>query len=94
MATHFNKEFHMYVASPPEKLAAFWQTFLRSDYGRRLAGTHPAVLGRCIDDLAYLIPIVLHGDAAPFSKKKSAMFVQWGSLLGLQVQVFLTQTTH
>ena len=62
----------------------FWMGFLETPYGQRLLRLHPRLRGKTIDELAYLVPLIVHGDAVPVTKKKSAVFTQWGSLIGEQ----------
>jgi hypothetical protein len=70
--------FSRYLSSDPARLAAFWQRFVETPHGR---SCRSAIEALHADDLSHTIPVVLHGDGGPFSKTRSAMFVQWGALL-------------
>jgi hypothetical protein len=87
MAEHFLKEFEQYVSTTPAQLASFWQCFFKTRYGSRFRDSHPSLRLLDIDDLAHVVPLALHGDAAPYSKKRSALFIQWGALLGIVTHV-------
>ena len=82
LAEHYSREFELYMAAESAGLSVFWRNFLTTDYGARLRSRHVVLRDLDITDLAWCIPLVLHGDAAPYSKKRSALFVQWGALLG------------
>ena len=71
-----------YVGCNTTLTLPFWSGFLETPYGRRLARSHPAVRGKTMAELSYLVPLIVHGDAVPITKKKSAVFAQWGSLIG------------
>ena len=66
-------------ASQTEKLLAFWTSFLRTPYGQ----CHPHLTGKTAQQLQYCLPLILHGDACPYAHRSSALFVQWGSLIGM-----------
>ncbi len=87
LAEHYVQEFELYLAAAPSRLAEFWKGFLRTRYGARLRATHPTLSKLNIEELARCVPLTLHGDAAPYTKKRSALFVQWASLLGRQTKI-------
>ena len=82
LAEHYTKEFELYMSAAPDRLADFWQGFLKTSYGAKMRRSHPVLCTLTIDELAFCVPLIVHGDAAPFSKRRSALFVQWGALLG------------
>ena len=76
IAAKREEAFELHLGATVAKVMAFWAKFLVTPYGQyRFPGKSPEDLQRCI-------PLVLHGDAAPYSRKQSALFAQWGSLLG------------
>ena len=85
MAEHHNREFQRYMTTTSEQLAKFWAGLLRTSFGQRLLVVHPSLRELTIDDFAVTVPLTIHGDAAPYGKRRSALFVQWGSLLGVHV---------
>jgi hypothetical protein len=68
--------FKAHLGADVDKLLQFWTAFLETPYGRhRFADRTPSSLTHCI-------PMILHGDAVPVTRKQSALFAQWGSLIG------------
>ena len=55
---------------------------LENKVGRHLLICIPSLRGKTPQDLRCTVPLIIHGDAVPYAKKQSAMFGQWGSLLG------------
>jgi hypothetical protein len=78
----FRQQFILHMGAEPERLQAFWTKFLATDYGKTCAITMNCLRGKTPADLDHCVPCIVHGDACPVSKKKSALFCQWGSLLG------------
>jgi hypothetical protein len=74
----FPDAFRVHLGGMPATLLKFWSSFLATPYGR----LHPRLNGKTPEELSYTIPLVLHGDAVPYAHRSSAVFVQWGSLLG------------
>lgn len=81
---NFPHAFEHHLGANPTKVKDFWRQFLSTPYGVELHQSHPAIRGKTPDELSHCLPLLLHADAAPYAKKKSAVFVQWGSLLGLR----------
>ena len=81
LAVNHRRQFLQYMASTQRELADFWEGLLRSPYGVRLRA-HPHIRGLNIEDLSLCIPLTVHGDAAPYGKRRSTLLVQWGPVLG------------
>jgi hypothetical protein len=81
LAVNHRRQFLQYMASTQRELADFWEGLLRSPYGVRLRA-HPHIRGLNIEDLSLCIPLTVHGDAAPYGKRRSTLLVQWGPFLG------------
>jgi hypothetical protein len=67
-----------------DKLEVFWKGFLQTEHGEEAARSVPALQGKSPKQLNHCLPLIVHGDGVPVTHKKSAVFVQWGSLLGPQ----------
>ena len=78
----FPGAFEVHLRAGPQKLERFWKQFLRTEYGKQAADRLPTLRGKSAQDLDHCIPLIIHGDACPVTKKRSAMFAQWGGLLG------------
>lgn len=74
----YRTAFEVHMGASTAALRSFWERFITTPYGH----THPWVKDRSLEELAWCLPIVLHGDAVPYAHKSSAMFIQWGSLTG------------
>ena len=85
----YRGSFDVHLRGPADGLVHFWSRFLVTPYGELLRNSCPALVGKTARDLDKCIPLVLHGDAVPYSHRRSAMVVQWGSLTGSIV--YLTQ---
>lgn len=72
----------LYFGAEPSQLRKFWTQFLGTAYGREAADKLPALRNKAPSELDHCIPLIVHGDGCPVTKKSSAMFVQWGGLLG------------
>ena len=78
----FPEAFGRCMGASPAALVKFWTSFLKTRYGRHLLICIPSLRGKTPQDLRCTVPLIIHGDAVPYAKKQSAMFGQWGSLLG------------
>ena len=47
-----------------------WRSLLSNDDGREFQQLHPDLTEKAPDDLKTSVPIIIHEDAAPFSKRK------------------------
>ena len=61
----------------------FWIGVWESEDGARLFAEHPSLRGKTPPDLKRSVPLCLHEDAGPFSKKKSMHVLSCSGLLGV-----------
>ena len=80
--TKFRSSFELHFGADSEQLEKFWSQFLRTEYGQIAAIKLAALHGKSPRDLDHTIPLVIHGDGVPVTRKKSATLIQWGGLLG------------
>ena len=66
----------------PDKVAAFWRALFATEQGNKLRQVHPVLRQKTWEQLRYTIPALLHEDAGPFAKPKSANRISWPALLG------------
>ena len=78
---HYPHEFKPLLGAARPKLRHFWQEFLAQPLNREVAINHPVVAGMSLDDLATVVPLTLHLDAAPYTKRKSVVCISFSSLL-------------
>ena len=81
----FPDAFRIHMGADAGLCTQFWETFLTTEYGVHVHHHHPIIKNKTAAQLCHCIPLVLHGDAVPYSKKKSALLIQWGSLIGLLI---------
>ena len=74
--------FHRVTGASVTRLQACWSQLFSSVDGKELHRLHPLLRGRFPADLATSIPIVVHEDAGPFSKRKSCDIIDYSSVLG------------
>ncbi len=77
--------FESFLGADVSKTVPFWDRFLQSPYGRHLRHNNVFLQGKSRDELAFCVPLLIHGDGVPVTKKKSSIFVQWGGVLGESV---------
>ena len=65
----------------PTRIRNFWENFLGRPRSLEWARRHPILYNKAVADLVTSIPCVLHSDAGPCTKRKSANCVSWSSLL-------------
>lgn len=80
--SRFRQEFEIHFGAKPEELERFWTQFLQTPYGKTASCRIEALRGKTAQQLDHCIPLIVHGDGCPITHKKSALFVQWGGLLG------------
>ena len=76
---HYPNEFYHRLGADPGRLSNFWSQLAQTTLGAELIRNHSVLSSLSAHDLAHTIPIFLHDDAAPFTKKRSAYILQWGS---------------
>ena len=80
---HRNTEvFKVRLGARKHKVASFWKDLFNSEQGAELKSLHPHLKDVDVSTLSTCIPIVIHEDAAPFTKNKSAATCSWYGLLG------------
>ena len=62
-------------------LKKFWQSLLSSDDGTEFQALHPDLKDKTPEDLETSMPIIIHEDAAPYSKRRGVNVLQWGPLM-------------
>lgn len=83
IAREFPAEFAVRLGARRDRLAEFWQMFRQSIRGREYFDFNAELRNRSEEELSRLVPVVLHCDAGPYTKKKSCYVLSWGSLLGV-----------
>lgn len=76
-------QFGMRIGAERTKLRRFWRDFLAEPANAEVARGHPAVRGLTLGELAVVVPLVVHTDAAPFTKTQSVSCISFGGLLSL-----------
>ena len=85
---HRNSEvFKVRLGARKHKVASFWKDLFSSEQGAELKSLHPHLKDVDVSTLATCIPIVIHEDAAPFTKNKSAATCSWSGLLGVGSEI-------
>ena len=65
------------------KLLAFWTGLFSSASGKQLKQETPFLRHKTPEQLKRTIPLTLHQDAAPFTKRRGADCLTWGALCGV-----------
>ena len=78
---HYPAEFTKRLGAEPGPLRAFWRKFKAQPANRDLFDTHPFLRGMTSEESGYVVPLVIHEDAGPITKKQSASCVSWSSML-------------
>ena len=78
----YPREFRLRFGADADKVRSFWDVFFSSDIRVQWAQEHSFLKGKAPRDLTRTIPLVLHQDAGPCSKTKSADCICFSSLLG------------
>ena len=81
LASEFEQEFTRRLGADQQKLQDFWERFSSSTPGAEHMQAHPHLAQH--RDLSHTIPLVLHLDAGPYSKKASTKILTFSSLLGV-----------
>ena len=76
-------KFRRHWGADRDNVAKFWTDTFATEMGRELRELHPDLRGRTVDELSTSIPLSLHNDAGPFSKKQSVFVLSVGSMLGV-----------
>jgi hypothetical protein len=63
-------------------LRAFWTQFLNRDVTKEWAAAHPHLAGKEVADLVSTVPLSIHLDAGPVTKRKSTTVISWTAILG------------
>ena len=78
---HYPQAFKLRLGACADSVASFWRIFFRSEKRRAWAEEHRYLRGRSAHSLRNAIPVVVHQDAGPYSKAKSADCICCSSLL-------------
>ena len=74
--------FRRHLGARPDDVENFWRNLFSSPRGQRLRRCHPQLVGKSPSDLRHSLPLWLHEDSGPFSKRHSTTILNFGSLLG------------
>ena len=80
--THYPRDFKVLLGADPDKLRVFWTSFFGRPRSAAWAQRHAALRNKTAADLVCTVPCVVHTDAGPCTKLKSANTLSWSSLLG------------
>ena len=83
ISMHYPREFRLRFGADEDRLLAFWQGLLARPLGREMASRIQYLNGKTPSQLKNTIPLVVHEDAGPCSKSKSANCISFSSLLGI-----------
>lgn len=75
-------EFRLRLGADSFRLARFWREFAARPLNFDAMRNHPALAGRSQQDLATVVPLCVHSDAAPYSKAASCTTISFSGLLG------------
>ena len=81
MFQHYRVEFERRLVAQTARLREFWSDFLQRPRSAAWAALHPYLRGKTAGDLVCSIPVALHTDAGPCTKRQSMNVVSWSSLL-------------
>ena len=70
MHRHNRAKFGRIFGTDRAALKKFWQSLLSSDDGTEFQDLHPDLKANAPEDLETSVPIIIHEDAAPYSKRK------------------------
>ena len=76
---HFKRRFGADV----EMVAKFWTDLFSTEEGQDLRRLHPLLRWKTVEDLKCTLPLTLHNDAGPFTKKRSVFVLSFSSVLGV-----------
>ena len=68
-------------------LERFWTSLFSSQEGREYRQMHPGIRNKTPFDLRHTIPVTIHEDATPFTKRKGTNVVSWSPLLGMGTDI-------
>ena len=75
------RDFRLAVGANIARTREFWEEFLRTPDRRAWAAQHAFLRDKSVEDLLHTIPLALHEDSGPCSKKQSANCITFTSLL-------------
>ena len=81
LCDNYPHEFRRRLGADPTLTLEFWTDFLKRPPVRDALPEHVFLCGKVAQDLIHTIPCVVHEDAAPVSKTKSANCIQFSSVL-------------
>jgi hypothetical protein len=77
----YPRQFRLSLGADKLRLRDFWTSFRARPATREWSAAHPFLMAASIEDLETTIPLTIHVDAAPCSKKKSFLSISFASLL-------------
>ena len=75
--------FVRHTGAEPDAVEQFWSSLLSSIVGQEMQQEHSFLRGRTPHSLRHTLPLVIHEDAAPFSKRCSVSVVSCSNILGM-----------
>ena len=79
---HDRRKWAQVFGADTARLSNFWAQLFSSTQGQQLKADHPYLRHHSVAEITHCIPCFIWDDAAPFSKKRSAQSLLWGSVLG------------
>ena len=77
--TNYRPQFRRHFGTNPDAVSKFWEDFRKQPLGEKFVANHPHL--SCQRDWSRTVPIILHADRVPVTKKKSAMVSSRGATL-------------
>jgi hypothetical protein len=76
------RDFRLRLGADKTKVKTFWEEFYRSPGRLAWARQHPSLRGKGADELCTTVPLAVHEDCGPCTKKLSARCLSFSSVLG------------
>jgi len=80
---HFERSITISLGLCEVKCRKFWDGMWESEMGKELFREHPDLTGKTPPQLARSVPMAIHEDAGPYTKRKSMNVISVSSLLGV-----------
>ena len=75
------RDFRLSLGADVYRTRSFWESFMENADRREWQAQHTCLRGKSVDELLHTIPLAMHEDAGPCSKKLSADCISFSSLL-------------
>jgi hypothetical protein len=79
---HYPANFGKLLGADKGLVSNFWQGFLAIPANHRWAQEHPNLRNKTLEELAAMVPLAIHEDAAPCNKTSSVLCKSFSSLIG------------